>query len=153
MAFLPLSSAISGNCGLQASTLTTRAISHEDVTVENFMDWLKAEVGAATYLALGMGIVLGTFGFVLSGFDVSFGFTIFIAQFISLVTAGFSGTMAPLIFTYIFHRDSGKWGGPLETAIQDIVGSFAMVVISYHVLLFLGPHQIAPTDLCGEQDL
>lgn len=149
MAFLPLSSAISGNCGLQASTLTTRAISHEQVTVENFREWFNAEVGAATYLALGMGLVLGACGYVMSGFDVAFGVTIFVAQFISLVTAGFTGTMAPLIFTFIFHRDSGKWGGPLETAIQDIVGSFAMVVVSFHILLMLGPHQIAPTDVCG----
>lgn len=149
MAFLPLSSAISGNCGLQASTLTTRAISHEQVTVQNFKEWFAAEVGAATYLAVGMGAVLGACGYVMSGYDVAFGVTIFIAQFISLVTAGFTGTMAPLIFTFIFHRDSGKWGGPLETAIQDIVGSFAMVVVSYHILLFFGPHQISPTDLCG----
>ena len=149
MAFLPLSSAISGNCGLQASTLTTRAISHEQVTVENFREWFTAEVGAATHLALGMGIVLGACGFVMSGYDIAFGVTIFVAQFISLVTAGFTGTMAPLIFTFIFHRDSGKWGGPLETAIQDIVGSFAMVVVSFHILLMLGPHQIASTDVCG----
>lgn len=152
MAFLPLSSAISGNCGLQASTLTTRAISHDQVTVANFQDWLKTEVGAATFLAFGMGLVLGVCAYMISGFDIAFGITIFVAQFISLVTAGFTGTLAPLIFTFIFHRDSGKWGGPLETAIQDIVGSFAMVVVSYHILVLFGPHVIAPSDMCGGGD-
>jgi Mg/Co/Ni transporter MgtE len=147
--FLPLSSAISGNCGLQASTLTTRAISHCQVTVENFRSWFRTEVLAATILAFGMGSVLGICGFVVSEFDVPFGVTIFIAQFISIVTAGVTGTLAPLIFTFIFRRDSGKWGGPLETAIQDIVGSFAMVVLSYHVLVFFGPHNIDPSDVCG----
>jgi Mg/Co/Ni transporter MgtE len=102
--------------------------------VGNFQAWLKTEVGAATFLAFGMGLVLGVCAFMISGFDIAFGITIFVAQFISLVTAGFTGTLAPLIFTFIFHRDSGKWGGPLETAIQDIVGSFAIVVVSYQIL-------------------
>jgi hypothetical protein len=147
--FLPLSSAISGNCGLQASTLTTRAISHCQVTVENFRAWFRTEVLAATMLGFGMGGVLGICGYMVSDFDLPFGFTIFIAQFISIVTAGVTGTLAPLIFTFIFRRDSGKWGGPLETAIQDIVGSFAMVVLSYHVLALFGPHTIDPADMCG----
>jgi hypothetical protein len=50
LGFLPLSSAISGNVGLQASTLTTRAISHGQVRVENYKNWLFKEIGAATYL-------------------------------------------------------------------------------------------------------
>jgi len=56
------------------------------------------------------------------------------------------------LFSLIFKRDSGKWGGPLETAIQDIVGSFAMVVISYKILGFLGTDPIDPSDVCGGVD-
>jgi len=146
--FLPLTSAISGNVGLQASTLTTRAISHSHVTSTEFMPWFWDEVGAAALLGLGMGLILGSVAYVASGMDIAFGITIFVAQFISIVTAGITGTFAPLLFSFFFHRDSGKWGGPLETAIQDIVGSFAMVVISYHILVFLGPHEIDPSDMC-----
>eukprot|EP00529_Nitzschia_sp_RCC80_P003750 CAMPEP_0113441454 /NCGR_PEP_ID=MMETSP0014_2-20120614/1089_1 /TAXON_ID=2857 /ORGANISM="Nitzschia sp." /LENGTH=1097 /DNA_ID=CAMNT_0000332295 /DNA_START=125 /DNA_END=3415 /DNA_ORIENTATION=- /assembly_acc=CAM_ASM_000159 len=123
--FLPLSSAISGNVGLQSSTLTTRAISHGQVTVYNYSKWLRKEIGAAAYLGFGMGALLGSIAFVASRFSVPFALTVMIAQFISILTAGITGTFAPLIFTFIFERDSGKWGGPLETAIQDIVGSFA----------------------------
>ena len=47
---LPIISAISGNVGLQASTLTTRAISHGQVRVENYSGWLVKEVIAALYL-------------------------------------------------------------------------------------------------------
>lgn len=146
--FLPLTSAISGNVGLQASTLTTRAISHSHVTSTEFMPWFWDEVGAAACLGVGMGVVLGSLAFVGSGMDMPFAFTIFVAQFISIVTAGITGTFAPLLFSFFFRRDSGKWGGPLETAIQDIVGSFAMVVISYRILLLFGPHDIDPSDIC-----
>lgn len=147
--FLPLTSAISGNVGLQASTLTTRAISHRHVTIKDYWIWLSTEITAAFYLGLGMGSSLGSIAFAASGFDWTFGLTIAIAQLLSIVTAGITGTLAPLLFSFIFKRDSGKWGGPLETAVQDIVGSFAMVIVSYHILKFLGPGPIDPTDTCG----
>ena len=149
MGFIPLTSAISGNVGLQASTLTTRAISHSHVTADNFRPWLVREIGAACCLGLGMGCVLGSIAYAASGMDVAFGATIMIAQFISVVTAGCTGTFAPLLFSFIFKRDSGKWGGPLETAIQDIVGSFAMVVISYQILKLFGPGPIDAADVCS----
>jgi hypothetical protein len=147
--FLPLTSAISGNVGLQASTLTTRAISHSHVTMKDYWLWLSTEISAAAYLGLGMGGMLGSIAFVASRFDVAFGITICVAQLLSIVTAGVTGTLAPLLFSFIFKRDSGKWGGPLETAIQDIVGSFAMVIVSYHILRLLGPGPVDPSDYCG----
>jgi cation transporter-like permease len=140
------------------------------------MPWFLSEVGAAGFLGLGskskslasisfhsgiglslarffrffkVGLMMGTIAFVASGLDAAFGITIFIAQMISILTAGITGTFAPLLFSFIFKRDSGKWGGPLETAIQDIVGSFAMVIISYHVLLLLGGNSVDPDDTCG----
>mmetsp|Transcript_13756 Transcript_13756/g.40238 ORF Transcript_13756/g.40238 Transcript_13756/m.40238 type:complete len:247 (+) Transcript_13756:2534-3274(+) len=149
MAFLPLSSAISGNCGLQASTLTTRAISHLHVTKSSYRRWLMNELGAAFHLGISMGAVLGIIAFYAGGLDAAFGVTIAVAQFVSVVTAGLTGTFAPLVFTFIFHRDSGKWSGPLETAIQDVVGSFAMVIMSYHLLTWLGPADVSTDDYCG----
>ena len=149
VSFIPLTSAISGNVGLQASTLTTRAISHEHVTEDNFFVWLMKELGASCYLGVGMGSLLGLIAFIASEMDVAFGLTILIAQFVSILTAGCTGTLAPLLFSFIFKRDSGKWGGPLETAIQDIVGSFAMVVLSYKILTWFGPGPIDPSDMCG----
>lgn len=147
--FLPLTSAISGNVGLQASTLTTRAISHSHVTIGDFWQWVASEIGAAAYLGFGMGFLLGMLAYTASNYDLAFGVTIMVAQVLSVVTAGLTGTLAPIMFSFVFRRDSGKWGGPLETAVQDIVGSFAMVVVSYHILKLLGPGPIDPFDTCG----
>mmetsp|Transcript_9692 Transcript_9692/g.29002 ORF Transcript_9692/g.29002 Transcript_9692/m.29002 type:complete len:98 (+) Transcript_9692:1297-1590(+) len=96
-----------------------------------------------------MGAALGLFAFHTSGGDPALAVTIFVAQFVSILTAGLTGTLAPLMFTFIFRRDSGQWGGPLETAIQDIIGSFAMIVLSYHTLLAFGTSEIDPDDRCG----
>jgi cation transporter-like permease len=148
ISLLPITSAISGNVGLQASTLTTRAISHHQVRKDNFKFWLLKEMGAALYIGVGMGLVVGTMAFVMGHQSFAFGLTIFFAQFIGILTAGFTGTLAPLLFTFIFERDSGKWGGPLETAVQDVVGSFAMIVISYRIMTFFGPYDIDASDMC-----
>ena len=97
---------------------------------------------------------MGSLAYAAADFDAAFGATIFIAQFISIVTAGITGTFAPLLFSLIFQRDSGKWGGPLETAVQDIVGSFAMVIISYHILKLFGSGEVDPDDVCfGPSDV
>ncbi|KAL7531161.1 hypothetical protein ACHAWF_003654 [Thalassiosira exigua] len=148
VALLPLISAISGNVGLQASTLTTRAISHGHVHVDNYTDWLGKEVTAGTYLGIAIGVVMASIAFCMGGFSFPFAISIFTAQFIGIITAGFTGTLAPLIFTFIFERDSGKWGGPLETAVQDVVGSFAMIVVTYRIMLLFGPYDLDPSDMC-----
>ena len=103
----------------------------------------------AALLGIGMGCAVGGLAYQASNFDLGFGITIFVANFISVLTAGLTGTLAPLIFSFIFHRDSGKWSGPLETAIQDIVGSFVMVVLSYKMLLWMGPCSKKQTCLSG----
>lgn len=129
--------------------MATRAISHLHVTKENYLSWLLTELQVAAILGIGIGTVVGGIAYQASGFDFAFGFTIFFANLLSVLTAGLTGTIAPLLFTFIFHRDSGKWGGPIETAVQDIVGSFVMVIMSYRVLLWFGSPDIDPSDVCG----
>lgn len=148
VSLLPLISAISGNVGLQASTLTTRAISHGQVRVDNYSIWLGKEILAAMYLGFAIGTVISIISFCSGGFSLPFAISIFTAQFIGILTAGCTGTLAPLLFTFIFQRDSGKWGGPLETAVQDVVGSFAMIVVTYRIMLFFGPFVLEPSDMC-----
>ena len=138
MAFLPLSTALSGNCGLQASTLSTRAISHLHVTRENYSTWLLTEVQVSGILGLAIGTIIGVMAYQMSGFDVNFAVVMCVANALGVLTSGFIGTLAPLVFTFIFHRDAGKWGGLLATSFQDIIGCFVMVSFSFHALKFLG---------------
>jgi len=95
-----------------------------------------------------IGLITAAIALCIGGLSFPFALSIFTAQFIGIVTAGCTGTLAPLLFTFIFQRDSGKWGGPLETAVQDIVGSFAMIVITYKIMLLFGPFVIDPSDTC-----
>jgi Mg/Co/Ni transporter MgtE len=154
LAFLPLTCAISGNCGIQCSMLTTRAVSHSHVTAHTFMkQWLWVELLSSLYVGFAMGSVIGIMAFFSSNCDVKFGVTIGIAQVISIWTAGLTGTLAPFCVSFVFRNTMGKWGASagqfiLETVIQDIVGSFVMIVISYRLLILLGSGELPPTDTC-----
>ena len=92
---------------------------------------------------------MASIAYFMGGYSFPFALSIFFAQFIGITTAGCTGTLAPLLFTFIFERDSGKWGGPLETAVQDVVGSFAMIIVTYQIMLLSGPFDLAPSDICG----
>lgn len=156
MAFLPVTSAISGNVGLQCSSLTTRAISHWQVTPDTYCKWFSSELWVSVFLALGVSLVVGTVAGVwvkaVSGtFDVGFALAIGLAQIVSIITAGITGTVGPLIFSFVFKRDAGKWAGPLETAVQDIAGALAMtqlatVILQESVRLGLTPYADASCD-------
>lgn len=103
VSLLPIISAISGNVGLQASTLTTRAISHGQVHVENYSEWLAKEVRAALYLGkihtipivrpdtitqtnlfpgVAIGSVTAMISLFMGGFSIPFAVSVFCAQFI-----------------------------------------------------------------------
>jgi len=149
MAFLPLCCAISGNCGLQCSTLATRGITHNHITHVTFSSWLLKEIVASLLLGVGMGCVLALFAFQASGFDFIFAITIGFSQIVSIVSSSITGSIAPLFFNILFQNDAGKWSSLLETAVQDIVGCFTMVVLSYKMLVLLGPRAIEIGDTCG----
>lgn len=151
MALLPLCSAISGNVGLQTSTLTAHGISNGQITRKNCMPWLLQEIGTAAYLGLVTGTLLGLVAFTMSGFNALFGFSIMIAQGISMIAAGLSGALPPLFFGFFFELSAEKWKGLIETALQDVISTFVMVVLAYKMLEYCGPFQIDPSDTCYAQ--
>merc|ERR1712217_73803 len=107
MAFLPLTSAISGNVGLQASTLTTRALASKHCTRTNLWKWFRTELAAAMFLAAGCGL-------------------------------------AVFLLAFVCGRDAGKWAGPLETAVQDIAGTFAVVYVAQWIMIAFVELGISP---------
>mmetsp|Transcript_19503 Transcript_19503/g.29339 ORF Transcript_19503/g.29339 Transcript_19503/m.29339 type:complete len:835 (+) Transcript_19503:161-2665(+) len=139
MGFLPLSNAIAGNCVLQAKDLATGAIHHRNSKKESAVIILTKELKATTLLGLGMGIALGVIAFVLSGFDLPFSLSICFAQFLSIVVGGLTGSCIPLL---LHRNDSSTWCIFFQTVIPDMVGSLAMVLLSYHFLIFSGCSEV-----------
>lgn len=151
MAFLPLTSAISGNVGLQASSLTTRAISHGSCAKATYCAWMCTEMSTACLLSLTTGLAVGLLAIVWtwqsfeSGIDVGFSLTVAIAQAFSIIVAGLTGSAAPLVFSFLFHGDAGKWAGPMETAIQDVAGAFGVVYIAQFIMVACVKYGLSPS--------
>ena len=148
LGFVPLCTAISGNVGLQASVATRNAVMHGLVNHrESYRKWIIQEFGAACYLGLVLGTFIGIAAFLLSDHS-AFALTIALSQFVSILSGGLTGTLAPLLCTHKFKINAQKWEGPLVTATQDLIGAFTMFIISYKLLQFLGPFHADPMDSC-----
>lgn len=149
LAFLPISSSISGHCGIQASELASRAVAHLHVSKHNYIKWLMQELQVSIILGCMVGLIVGAMAFYASQFDLIFGFIIFLGNLVNILSAGLVGTLAPLISTFIWHRDSSKWRGPVQSIFHDIVGTFMMVIFSYHLVLYFNPSEMEPKDVCS----
>lgn len=137
--FIAIVSAISGNVGLQSSSINTRAISHRLVNTSNWKKSYCKEISVAFLLGFALLMISGGVACFWAK-SVRVGICIGIAQMISIVFAGISGTASPLIFHMLLGRDPGMWAGPLETAVQDIVGAVSLFYFSLFMLDHILPH-------------
>ena len=130
---------MSGNVGLICSSINTRAISHGLRDPQNKCKGILPDIKTGIILGIIIGIVVGGIASIFymemcknAEFDDSsyFGFVIGLGQFISIMTATISGAFAPLFFKFVWNTDPASAAGPMETAIQDIVGSTALLALS-----------------------
>merc|ERR1711972_926936 len=71
--------------------------------------------------------------------SVAFALTIGLGVFVSMFIAAISGTAAPLLSKRCGF-DPSAMGGPMETAIQDVVGSTFLLALSASMLEAFGDH-------------
>ena len=132
MSFLPVISAISGNIGLQASSINVRALAVGLLSPKEFSKATWRTVAQSFFLSVGSGVVIGIIAGIWDA-TVLFGAVICLGMFISGLTAGFFGGLAPLCFKRL-GIDPTSIAGPMETAFQDMVGSTLFVIMAYYLL-------------------
>ena len=132
---IALVSAISGNVGLQASTITVRALSHGFVDSKNWARAVWRETLTSIYMGGLVSLATGALCLWWSA-NMRLVFCVAAAQFVAIVVAGFSGSISPLLFRLVLGKDPGEWAGPLETAVQDIASNFMLFVVMLRVLSF-----------------
>lgn len=118
--FMPVISAISGNVGLQAAAITVRAVDSGIGSSKTLWHAIKKEGATSLIMALVCGFTLGLVGAFWAK-HIPFGLVIGGALTVSMLTAGFMGTVIP-IFSKKLGFDPATTAGPFETAFQDIVG-------------------------------
>src|SRR5262249_29596910 len=118
--FMPVISAVSGNVGLQAAAIVVRGLDTGHVAVERWGRQVAKELSTTFLMAMACGLVLGSVGALWSR-HLTFGVVIGGAMTCSMLTAGFMGTVIPMLSKRLGF-DPATTAGPFETAFQDVVG-------------------------------
>lgn len=129
--FVPLITAMSGNIGVQCSTLIVRGIATEHVNVSNIGSFILKEFK----VALTMGLVLGIFSglgslYIERAFLV--GLTVCISMFTCILFASISGTGVPFLLKK-FKFDPAVASGPIITTFND----FSALTIYFTIANFI----------------
>jgi magnesium transporter len=118
--FMPIISAISGNTGLQAATITVRALDTGHASLSRWWEPIKRSFQTSFIIGLACGIVIGFIAFLWYGKAI-FGILVGFSMFTSVNISGFVGTSVPMVSKRLGF-DPAITAGPFETAFQDVVG-------------------------------
>lgn len=130
--FMPVISAISGNVGLQAAAIVVRGLDTGHVKMKEMKRAVRKELLTTMMMASVCGLILGTVGSIWSS-RAFFGVVVGVAMTASMMTAGFMGTVIPMVSKKLGF-DPATTAGPFETAFQDVIG-FGVLLWVASVLL------------------
>ncbi|MEA2515099.1 MAG: magnesium transporter [Thermomicrobiales bacterium] len=133
--FMPVISAVSGNVGLQAAAIVVRGLDTGHVTTHRWGRQVARELATSLLMALACGLVLGVVGAVWSR-HLPFGLVIGGAMTCSMLTAGFMGTVIPMLSKRLGF-DPATTAGPFETAFQDVVGFAVFLWLASRLVNYL----------------
>ena len=118
--FMPVSSAVSGNVGLQAAAIVVRGLDTGHVSLANWANAVRRELLTALTIALVAGVSLSAVAMVWSR-RIPFGLVVGASMTCAIVTAGLMGTVIPMLSKKAGF-DPATTAGPFETAFQDVIG-------------------------------
>lgn len=133
--FMPIISAISGNTGLQAATITVRALDTGHASLSRWWEPVKRSFQTSLIIGSVCGIVIGVIGGFWYGKTI-FGAVVGSSMFISINISGMVGTTVPMISKRLGY-DPAITAGPFETAFQDVVGITIFLTLSSLALRWL----------------
>lgn len=142
--FVPLITGMSGNVGIQCSTILVRGISTGDISSGSRSEAISNEMGIGLLIGLVFGIVCGVVVSILNHFGIhqptadpiALGTTVSCGVFGACLTATTLGACSPFFFAR-FGIDPAVASGPIVTAINDVVSTFIFFIIARMVYAFL----------------
>src|SRR5262249_28450924 len=115
--------------------IVVRGLDTGHVSLRHARRQVAKELATSLLLALACGLVLGTVGAVWSR-HLPFGLVIGGGMTCSMLTAGFMGTVIPMVSKRIGF-DPATTAGPFETAFQDVVGFAVFLWLASLLVRFL----------------
>ncbi len=135
--FVPIIMAMSGNTGIQSSTLIIRGLAIGSFSEKQLLKLLGRELLTGALMGAICGIAMGVWATFMVGADsdipaIYLAFTVGVSLFSAMMFAAVFGAFAPL-FLNRFNADPAVASGPFVTASNDIIG----LLIYYGVTVLL----------------
>lgn len=130
---MPIIASMGGNAGIQAATVTVRALATKRLTPGQAMRTIVKEIGVGMVSGIALALITAVAIYTLHGngkVAIIFG----IAMTINLMVAGFAGCALPIIMTRL-KVDPAITSGVFLTTFTDIVGFFTFLGLATLVLM------------------
>lgn len=142
--FVPLIAGMSGNVGLQCSTILVRGIATGEISLGTQREVMLKEVGIGLLIATTFGIGCGLLVYLLNVLGVQsldvdplpLGILVCSGLFAACMSATLLGTVSPFIFAKI-GIDPAVASGPIVTAFNDISATIVLISAAHIVYHFL----------------
>ncbi len=142
--FVPLITGMSGNIGIQCSTVLVRSMAVGLISVKNKWDAIRKELLVGLFAGLVFGLGCGVIVYLIDTFiNIGFGISpvtlgvIVGSGLIGACLAGtFLGVFSPIFFAWV-GIDPAISSGPIVTAFNDILSMSIYFLISYTLGMFL----------------
>lgn len=122
---MPIVASMSGNAGIQAMTVTTRAIATRDIAARAALRAIGREIMVGLINGLAVAVVIGLGAGLWFG-SVDLGVVIGVALVLCLLVAGLVGATIPLAFDRL-GIDPAVASGVIVTAVTDVAGFFVFL--------------------------
>ena len=130
---MPIVASMGGNAGTQTLAVMVRQLALGDINEQNSKDAIKKEILIAIINGLIFAIILG----LITSFwfeNLILGIVISISMIITLFSAGFFGSIIPLILKR-FNIDPAIGSTVLLTTVTDIIGFFSFLGLAKLILM------------------
>jgi magnesium transporter len=130
---MPIVASMGGNAGTQTLTVTVRQMAIGDIEGEDAIKTIKKEVVLSLINGMIFAIVIGAISYI--WFDIPLlGVVIALSMIINLLSAGFFGSVIPLVLQKA-DIDPAIGSTVLLTTVTDVVGFFSFLGLATLILL------------------
>ncbi|MBA3722759.1 MAG: magnesium transporter [Parachlamydiaceae bacterium] len=143
--FVPLIAGMSGNVGIQCSTMLVRGMSTGEISLGSRREAVLGELSIGTLIGVVFGLVCGAFVYLLNRFDIHYlgsepivlGIIVSAGLFGACIMATLLGTLSPFFFAR-FRIDPAVASGPIVTAFNDVLSTLMYIFVAKYVSSFFG---------------
>lgn len=142
--FVPLIAGMSGNVGIQCSTLMVRGISTGEISSGSRQEAVLNELSIGLLIGVAFGVVCGGFVYLLNIFDIHYtgvnpiglGLIVSCGLFGACLMATLLGTLSPFFFAK-FRIDPAVASGPIVTACNDVLSTLMYIFVAWSISSYL----------------